>query len=64
MGGISSQVEKKGGIVMRMSKWVVQQVDPVLQKKLMQETGISAILAGLLMNRGYQNPEDIMEFLN
>lgn len=49
---------------MRMSKWVVQQVDPVAQKNLMQETGISAILASLLINRGYENPQEVLEFLN
>lgn len=49
---------------MRMSKWVVQQVDPVIQKKLMQETGISAILASLLINRGYQESQEVLEFLN
>ena len=49
---------------MRMSKWVVHQVDPVVQKRLMQETGISAILAGLLINRGYEDPQEVREFLN
>lgn len=49
---------------MRMSKWVVQHVDPTIQKKLMQETGISAILASLLMNRGYEDPQEVREFLN
>ena len=49
---------------MRMSKWVVHQADPVVQKRLMQETGISAILAGLLINRGYEDPQEVREFLN
>ena len=49
---------------MRMSKWVVQQVDPVVQQRLMQETGISAILASLLINRGYEDPQEVLEFLN
>ena len=55
---ICSQL-RKGGIVMRMSKWVVHQVDPVVQKRLMQETGISAILVGLLINRGYEDPQEV-----
>ena len=49
---------------MRMSKWVVQQADPAVQKRLMQETGISAILASLLINRGYEDPQEVREFLN
>lgn len=49
---------------MKMSKWVVQQVDPTVQKRLMQETGISAILASLLMNRGYEDSQEVREFLN
>ncbi len=49
---------------MKMSKWVVQQVDPTVQERLMREVGISAILASLLINRGYEDPQEVREFLN
>ncbi len=49
---------------MKMNRWVVQNADPILRAKLVQELGISPVLANLLINRGYQEPHEVMEFLN
>lgn len=49
---------------MKMNKWIVQQNDPVLREQLVKELGISPVLANLLLNRGYEQPQEIREFLN
>lgn len=56
---------KKGVIgIMRMNRWVVQQTDGALRERLIKELGISPVLANLLLNRGYRQPQEIREFLN
>ena len=48
---------------MRKNKWVVKRNDPDSIKRLMEQTRVSSVLANLLINRGYTNPQDIEEFL-
>lgn len=49
---------------MKVSRWILQETDPVLRQQLVDELGISPILASLLLNRGYRQKQDILEFLN
>ena len=49
---------------MKLNKWVIQQPDAALRNRLVKELGISSVLANLLLNRGYQEPQEILEFLN
>ena len=50
--------------MMKMNRWVVQNGDPAVRDKLVTQLGISPVLANLLINRGYQEPHEVMEFLN
>jgi len=49
---------------MKMNRWVVQKADPAVRNRLVEMLGISPVLANLLINRGYQEPHEVMEFLN
>lgn len=49
---------------MKLNKWVVQQPNPVLREQLVKTLKISPVLANLLLNRGYQEPQEVVEFLN
>lgn len=49
---------------MQTKKWMVREVDRGLQEVLVKEVGISPILANLLINRGYHDPQEVREFLN
>ena len=48
---------------MRKNKWVVKHNDPAAVKRLMEQTHVSSVLANLLINRGYTDPQAIEEFL-
>ena len=50
--------------MMKMNRWVVQNGDPAVRDNLVTQLGISPVLANLLINRGYQEPHEVMEFLN
>ena len=50
--------------MMKMNRWVVQNADPAVRDNLVTQLGISPVLANLLINRGYQEPHEVMEFLN
>ena len=49
---------------MKMNRWVVQKADPAVRDNLVSQLGISPVLANLLINRGYREPHEVMEFLN
>ena len=49
---------------MKTNRWIVQEVNQELQQKLVKELEISPILANLLINRGYSEPEAVRAFLN
>ncbi len=49
---------------MKMNRWVVQTAEPAVRERLVDQLGISPVLANLLINRGYKEPHDVMEFLN
>ncbi len=49
---------------MRISRWVVQEADPKAKADLVRELGISTVLAGLLVNRGYSDPAEAKQFLH
>lgn len=49
---------------MKMNRWVVQKADSAVRDNLVNQLGISPVLANLLINRGYQEPHEVMEFLN
>ena len=49
---------------MKMNRWVVQNAAPAVRDHLVSQLGISPVLANLLINRGYQEPHEVMEFLN
>ena len=49
---------------MKTNRWIVQEVNHELQQKLVRELEISPILANLLINRGYSEPEEVRAFLN
>ena len=50
--------------MLKMNRWVVQNADPAVRDNLVTQLGISPVLANLLINRGYQEPHEVMEFLN
>lgn len=49
---------------MKMNRWVVQKADPTVRDNLVKQLGISPVLANLLVNRGYCEPQEVLEFLN
>lgn len=59
-----TSTRKGGNAEMKRNRWVVQQVDPVLRDRLIKEVPISPVLASLLINRGYDEPQKILDFLN
>lgn len=54
---------EKGATVMKTNRWIVKEVDKEQQQRLVAELQISPILANLLINRGYSDPETVREFL-
>ena len=56
--------KERGDAAMKLNKWVIQQPDAALRNRLVKELGVSSGLANLLLNRGYQEPQEILEFLN
>ena len=44
---------------MRKNKWVVKHNDPAAVRRLMEQTHVSSVLANLLINRGYNDPQAI-----
>lgn len=50
--------------MIRRKTWRVRQADPALQYIFRQELGISAVLAGLLVNRGIATVEEARDFLS